>query len=76
MDALPEIPPGAKEGPRGKLATNIVRHRFPDLAPLVDRMDRSLDRLYRLNQAFSVYESQLEWTDDDVSPDPGTLVDR
>jgi len=59
-----------------ELASNIVRKRCPDLAPLVDRIDRSLDRLYRLNQAFSVYESQLEWTDDDVSPDPGTLVDR
>ena len=41
----------------------------------LDRIDRSIDRLYRLNHAFSVYESQIEWTDEDVSPDP-TVLDR
>ena len=46
-----------------ELAANIVRKRCPDLAPVLDRVDRSIDRLYRLNHAFSVYESQIEWTD-------------
>ena len=41
-----------------------------------DVVDRSIDRLYRLNHAFSVYESQIEWTDKDVSPEPSVLVDR
>jgi hypothetical protein len=41
---------------------------------VVDRIDRSLDRLYRLNHAFTVYESQLAWTEEDVSPDPRAFV--
>ena len=40
------------------------------MTPTLDRVDRSIDRLYRLNHAFSVYESQIEWTDKDVSPEP------
>ena len=40
------------------------------VAGRVARIDRSIDRLYRLNHAFSVYEAQIEWTDKDVSPDP------
>jgi hypothetical protein len=57
-----------------ELATNIVRKRCPELAPVVDRIDRSIDRLYRLNHAFSVYESQIEWTEEDLTPDPTALV--
>jgi len=41
---------------------------------VLDRVDRALDRLYRLNHAFSVYESQIAWTEDDVSPDSTFLV--
>jgi hypothetical protein len=41
---------------------------------VLDRVDRALDRLYRLNHAFSVYEAQIAWTDDDVSPDPSLLA--
>jgi hypothetical protein len=59
-----------------ELAANVVRARCPQTAPLLDRIDRSLDRLYRLNRAFSVYESQIEWTDNDVSPDADAVVDR
>ena len=59
-----------------ELAANIVRQRCPDVAPVVDRIDRCIDRLYRLNHAFSVYESQIEWTDEEVSPDPTVLVDH
>jgi hypothetical protein len=59
-----------------ELAADIVRARCPDMAPVLDRIDRSLDRLYRLNRAFSMYESQLEWSDRDVSPDPNVLVDH
>jgi hypothetical protein len=57
-----------------ELATGIARKRCPDLGPVVDRIDRSLDRLYRLNHAFTVYESQLAWTEEDVSPDPRAFV--
>jgi hypothetical protein len=57
-----------------ELAGNIVRKRCPHLVPVVDRIDRSLDRLYRLNHAFSVYESQIEWTEEDLTPDPTALV--
>jgi len=59
-----------------ELAAYIVRKRCPDLAPVLDRIERSIDRLYRLNHALSVYESQLEWTDDEVSPDPSVVVNR
>jgi hypothetical protein len=58
-----------------ELAAKIVRKRCPEMTPTLDRVDRSIDRLYRLNHAFSVYESQIEWTDKDVSPDPSVLVD-
>jgi hypothetical protein len=59
-----------------ELAANIVRKRCPDLGPILDRVDRSIDRLYRLNHALSVYESHLEWTEDEVSPDPTLVVNR
>jgi len=59
-----------------ELAAKIVRKRCPEMTPTLDRVDRSIDRLYRLNHAFSVYESQIEWTDKDVSPEPSALVDR
>jgi hypothetical protein len=59
-----------------ELAANVVRARCPDMAPLLDRIDRSLDRLYRLNHAFSEYESQIEWDEGDISPDPNVLVDH
>ena len=59
-----------------ELAAKIVRKRCPEMTPTLDRIDRSIDRLYRLNHAFSVYESQIEWTDKDVSPEPSVLVDR
>jgi hypothetical protein len=59
-----------------ELASKIVRKRCPGMVPTLDRIDRSIDRLYRLNQAFSVYESQIEWTDRDLSPEPSALVDR
>src|SRR5262245_43770579 len=39
-----------------ELAAGIVRKRCPSLTPVVDRIDRSLDRLYRLNRALSMYE--------------------
>ena len=59
-----------------ELAAKIVRKRCPDMNPTLDRIDRSIDRLYRLNHAFSVYESQIEWTDKDLTPDPSVVVDR
>ena len=58
-----------------ELAASVVRARCPQTGPLVDRIDRSLDRLYRLNQAFSAYESRIEWTQEDVSPDTGAVVE-
>jgi hypothetical protein len=57
-----------------ELAFGIARNRCPDLGPVLDRVDRALDRLYRLNHAFSVYEAQIAWTEDDVSPDSTFLV--
>jgi hypothetical protein len=57
-----------------ELAIGIARSRCPDLGPVLERVDRALDRLYRLNHAFSVYESQIAWTEDDVSPDPNLLA--
>jgi hypothetical protein len=59
-----------------ELAAKVLRKRCPETLPLLDRIDRSIDRLYRLNHAFSVYEAQIEWTDKDVSPDPSAVVDR
>jgi hypothetical protein len=57
-----------------ELAAAIIRNRSPELGPVLDRIDRSLDRLYRLNHAFSVYESQLAWTEEDTSPDANVFV--
>jgi hypothetical protein len=59
-----------------ELGAKIVRARCPEVAPVVDRIDRSIDRLYRLNHAFSVYESQIEWTEKEVSPDPSVFVEH
>jgi hypothetical protein len=59
-----------------ELAAKIVRARCPAMAPVIDRIDRSIDRLYRLNHAFSVYESQIEWTEKEVSPDPSVFVEH
>jgi hypothetical protein len=59
-----------------ELAAKVLRWQCPDKAPMLDRIDRSIDRLYRLNHAFSVYEAQIEWTDNDLSPDPSGVVDR
>ncbi|HXU05934.1 MAG TPA: hypothetical protein VN903_33500 [Polyangia bacterium] len=56
------------------LATKVIRKRHPELGPILDRIDRSVDRLYRLNHTFSIYESRIVWTEDDVSPDPSRLV--
>lgn len=59
-----------------ELAAKIMRKQCPDAAPVVDRIDRCVGRLHRLNHAFSVYESQIEWTDREVSPDPTVVVDH
>lgn len=59
-----------------ELATKVIRRREPDLGPILDRIDRSVDRLFRLNHTFSAYESHLKWTDDDVSLDPAAFVDN
>ena len=59
-----------------EFAVKIVRKQCPESGPVVDRIDRCIDRLYRLNHAFSVYESQIEWTDKEVSPDPTFVVDH
>jgi hypothetical protein len=59
-----------------ELAAKILRARCPEVAPVVDRIDRCIDRLYRLNHAFSVYESQIEWTEKEVSPDPSVFVEH
>ena len=58
-----------------ELASRIVRARCPALNPIVDRIDRSLERLYGLNRAFSAYESRIEWTEEDVSPDTSAVVE-
>ena len=57
-----------------QLAAEVIRKRTPDLAPIVDRIDRSVDRLFRLNHTFTTYESQLTWTADDISPDAEALM--
>ena len=57
-----------------ELAAVILRKQSPELGPILDRIDRSVDRLYRLNNTFSVYESQIEWTEEDLTPDPTALV--
>ena len=57
-----------------ELAAGILRKQHAELGPILDRIDRSVDRLYRLNNTFSVYESQIEWTEEDLTPDPTALV--
>jgi hypothetical protein len=57
-----------------ELAAAVIRQSHPQLASTLDRIDRSVDRLYRLNNTFSVYESQIEWTEEDLTPDPSALV--
>jgi hypothetical protein len=57
-----------------ELSAHILRARCPDMAPVLDRVDRSINRLYRLNRSLSVYESRIDWTEDDLTPDPTVLV--
>jgi len=57
-----------------ELSAHIMRARCPELAPVLDRVDRSLDRLHRLNHALAVYEARIDWTEDDLTPDPTVLV--
>jgi hypothetical protein len=59
-----------------ELATQAIRRTNPELGLTLDRIDRSVDRLFRLNHTFSTYESHLKWTDADVSLDPDALVGR
>jgi hypothetical protein len=56
-----------------ELATEAIRRSNPELGPTLDRIDRSVDRLFRLNHTFSAYESHLKWTDGDVSVDSGAF---
>jgi hypothetical protein len=57
-----------------ELAAAAIRARDPDLGPIVDRIDRSVDRLFRLHHTFSAYESHLKWTSRDLSPDIETVI--
>jgi hypothetical protein len=57
-----------------ELSAHILRARCPEAAPVLDRIDRSINRLYRLNRSLSVYESRIDWTEDDLTPDPTALV--
>lgn len=57
-----------------ELSAHILRAHCPEMAPVLDRVDRSIDRLYRLNRALAVYESRIEWTEDDLTPDPTAIV--
>jgi hypothetical protein len=59
-----------------ELATQIIRVRCADLAPTLDRIDRSLSRLHRLNHTFRTYEARLRWTRNDVSLDPSGIIDQ
>jgi len=59
-----------------QLANEVIRKRDPTLGPVVDRIDRSVDRLFRLNQTFAAYEGHLKWTPADVSPNAETLTAR
>ncbi len=59
-----------------EFATQIIRVRCADLAPTLDRIDRSLSRLHRLNHTFSTYEARLQWTRNDVSLDPRGIIDQ
>jgi hypothetical protein len=57
-----------------QLAAEVIRKQHSELAPILDRIDRSVDRLYRLNHTFTVYEAQIEWAEEDLTPDPTSLV--
>jgi hypothetical protein len=59
-----------------ELCSRTIRTRDPSFAPLLDRIDRSLNRLLRLNQTFSTYEAHLKWTQSDVSLDPKGIIDQ
>jgi hypothetical protein len=54
-----------------ELSVELIRARDPELAPIVERIERSVDRLFRLHHTFSAYESHIQWTSDDVSPNAG-----
>ena len=57
-----------------ELAAAMIRKRDPSFGPIVDRIDRSVDRLFRLNHTFAAYDSHLKWTAGDVSPDAKALL--
>ena len=57
-----------------ELAVEVIRNQNPELGPILDRIDRSVNRLFRLNHTFSGYDSYLKWTADEVSVDPNTVI--
>jgi hypothetical protein len=59
-----------------EFCSRTIRTRDPSFAPILDRIDRSLNRLLRLNQTFSTYEAHLKWTRSDVSLDPKGIIDQ
>jgi hypothetical protein len=60
------------------LSTELIRasHPAPDLMPVLDRLERAVDRLTKLSRALTRYESGQEWNPSDESPDPATLTEQ
>ena len=56
------------------ICAELIRARHPELAPILKRIDRSVDRLTNLGRMFQTYESALRWTADDVSPNSDDLL--
>jgi hypothetical protein len=59
-----------------ELCSRTIRAQAPSFAPVLDRIDRSLNRLLRLNQTFSAYDAHLRWTRNDLSLDPKGIIDQ
>src|SRR6185369_10867796 len=44
------------------LATGLAEEKHPDLEPVLRRIDRSLDRLKKLDETFRKHESAMDWS--------------
>lgn len=55
-------------------AAETAREMHPDVGPVMDRVERALDRLRILDERLREHDSALTWTDGDESFDAGALA--
>lgn len=57
-------------------ASQLIRLRHPDLKPLLECLDRAVERLTDMSRVLTLYESSERWRPGDESPDVANLADH